>query len=465
MAMTDSASGTELSVDELGSQIVALAGRLAAATCRWLLLVAQFDAREGCAVFGLASTARWLGYYCGLAHRTAVEHVRVARALAGLPELAAAMGAGRLSYSQVRAISRLAHNGEHQLIEDLIEAAVNGTAGQLETVVRGLRTVEDANGDGQRPPEYVSHSWSNEAQWRMHARLDPEHGAIVQSAIETIARADGVSQAAALVRMAEIALAAVADSEKPVRDLCGHERAAVVIHLTAADLPAADPVADAAPPRASAAPRSAERTDPMHHPGVADMRRPRQGARPYARVAGGPGLPDAVVKRLTCAGRIRTAVHDHDGTVLDLGRSHRVVGERLYRALLLRDQGCCTYPGCAHTRELQAHHVRHWLSGGPTNLANLVLLCAGHHHAHHDGEFRIQRLGRGRFRFLRADGRVLPDHVDPGTLIDHASPVEDEHADVAADAATTRWVGQRLDRHYAISVLAQRREQLVHPAG
>jgi hypothetical protein len=456
-----------LSVDELGSQIVALAGRLAAATCRWLLLVAQFDAREGCAVFGLASTARWLGHYCGLAHRTAVEHVRVARALAGFPELAAAMGAGRLSYSQVRAISRLAHVGEHQLIEDLIEAAVNGTAGQLEVLVRGLRTVEDANGDEQHPEEYVSHSWTSESQWRMHARLEPERGAIVQSAIETIARAESISQAAALVRMAEIALATVADTDKPVRGLRGEERAAVVIHLTAADLPAANPVAVGTPPGAQTEPRSAERTDRLSHAtsGIAEIRRSRESARPYAHIAGGPGLPDAVVKRLTCAGRVRTAVHDQDGTVLDLGRSHRVVTERLYRALLLRDEGRCAYPGCASTRGLQAHHVRHWLNGGPTNLANMVLLCAGHHRAHHDGKFRIQRLGRGRFRFLRADGRVLPDHVDPGQLIDDATPIEHKHADVAADAATTRWMGQRLDRHYAISVLAQRREQLADPAG
>jgi len=213
LRVVDSARPTEaLSVDELGSQIVALAARLAAATCRWLL-VARFDACEGCAAFGLASTARWLGHYCGLAHRTAVEHVRVARALAGFPELAAAMGAGRLSYSQVRAISRLAHDGEHRLVEDLIEAAGHGTAGHLETLVRGLRTVEDTNSDEQQRQEYVSHSWSSEAQWRIHARLDPEHGAIVQSAVETIARAEGISQAAALVRMAEIALATVADTE------------------------------------------------------------------------------------------------------------------------------------------------------------------------------------------------------------------------------------------------------------
>ncbi|HXS85513.1 MAG TPA: DUF222 domain-containing protein [Mycobacterium sp.] len=445
LRVVDSARPTEaLSVDELGSQIVALAGRLAAATCRWLLLVARLDACEGCAAFGLASTARWLGHYCGLAHRTAVEHVRVARALAGFPELAAAMGAGRLSYSQVRAISRLAHDGEHRLVEDLIEAAGHGTAGHLETLVRGLRTVEDTNSDEQQRQEYVSHSWSSEAQWRIHARLDPEHGAIVQSAVETIARAEGISQAAALVRMAEIALATVADTEKPIRGLRGDERAAVVIHLTAADLPA-DTCADGAPPHTSQ-PRSAERTTDGP-------------PRPYAHIVGGPGLPDSVVQRLTCAGRIRTARQKQDGTVLDLGRSHRVVSERLYRALLLRDDGCCTYPGCANTRDLEAHHVRHWLYGGPTNLANLVLLCAGHHRAHHDGEFRIQPLGRCRFRFRRADGRVLPHHVDPGQLTQDPTPVENEHADIPADAATTRWIGDRLDRHYAISVLAQHRKQ------
>ena len=171
-----------------------------------------------------------------------------------------------------------------------------------------------------------------------------------------------------------------------------------------------------------------------------------------------------MVQRLTCAGRIRTAVHDRDGTVLDLGRSHRVVSDRLYRALLLRDEGCCTYPGCANTRDLHAHHVWHWLHGGPTNLTNLVLLCAGHHRAQHDGEFRIQRLGRGRFRFRRADGRLLPDHVDPAQFSDTPTPVEDDYADIAADAATTRWIGDRLDRHYAISALAQHRKQPAHRA-
>jgi hypothetical protein len=65
-------------------------------------------------------------------------------------------------------------------------------------------------------------------------------------------------------------------------------------------------------------------------------------------MADGPGSPDAVVQRLTCAGRIRIAVHDRDGTVLDLGRSHRLVSDRLYLALIAEDADVFRKRGDAH---------------------------------------------------------------------------------------------------------------------
>jgi len=270
-----------------------------------LLLVADFDARDGCARFGLTSTAAWLSHACGLSRRTAVEHVRVARGLAAFPTLVQAMSAGRLSYSHVRAITRLAQPGEEQLVTDLIDVAEHGTVGQVETMVRGLRTVQN-NSSGLAPDEYVSHSWTPESQWRLAARLDPEHGALVQSAVETIARTEGISSPEALVRMAEIALAATAattDGSTP--HLRGDERAAVIIHLDAAALPA----------------------EPTN--GGADTARSAERDRPYARIADGPGLPDRVIKRLLCSGRIRTAIHDHGATVRDLGRQQpRELGHR-----------------------------------------------------------------------------------------------------------------------------------------
>src|SRR4051794_1319009 len=107
MPVSIPAPAPKVAATELGERIIGLAGRVAAATCRWLLLVAEFDAGDAAGWWGFPSTARWLQHYCGLSGRTAREHVRVARALAGHEWLCIEMAAGRLSYSQVRVISRV----------------------------------------------------------------------------------------------------------------------------------------------------------------------------------------------------------------------------------------------------------------------------------------------------------------------------------------------------------------------
>ncbi|SDI98105.1 HNH endonuclease [Frankineae bacterium MT45] len=433
-------------IEDLSSQIIGLAGRLAAATCRWLLLIADFDEKGGAGHYGLGSTARWVSHYCGLSRRTAVEHVRVARALARFPELAAGMAAGRLSYSHVRAISRLARDDEPALVSELITVAEYGTVGQLETMVRGLRTVDLNELPRRETPEAsLSRRYDDHSQWRLAAHLPPEDGAIIQSALERLAREDGISEAQALVRMAEIVVAALNDGQPAPRTLRGEERAAVVIHLDAAAIPP-----EAAKPDAT----TSDATTSNARTSDATTRAPV----PYARIQGGPGLPDRVVRRLVCAGRVRLAVHGPDGNVQDLGRSHRMVSDRQFRMLLLRDGGCA-HPGCGSKSGLEAHHVRHWVDGGATDLANLVLLCRAHHHAHHDQEFAIQALGGGHFAFIRDGDRALPASVDPSAFIDTVTAVEAEHADVAATAAQTRWGGERLDRHWAIAVLADRRRR------
>jgi hypothetical protein len=93
----------------------------------------------------------------------------------------------------------------------------------------------------------------------------------------------------------------------------------------------------------------------------------------------------------------------------------------------------------------------------PSTSANLLLLCERHHVAHHAGQFEIFTRGVGRFRFVSSDGRDLSASIR-GSAGRDTSPLEDDHAHVAADAATSRWDGQRLGRRYAISVLAQRRQ-------
>src|SRR5687767_1465520 len=93
-----------LTTSELADGICLRAGRIAAAQAELLVWIAEFDRREGWAGPGLLSCAHWLCWRIGLSPNAAREQVRVARRLEELPEVAAAFSAGRMSYSQARAI-------------------------------------------------------------------------------------------------------------------------------------------------------------------------------------------------------------------------------------------------------------------------------------------------------------------------------------------------------------------------
>jgi hypothetical protein len=101
----------------------------------------------------------------------------------------------------------------------------------------------------------------------------------------------------------------------------------------------------------------------------------------------GPLLSDAERRYLMCDATCEVWLERH-GEVIGSGRSTRVINRRLRRALEHRDR-TCVVPGCGATRGLHAHHLRHWEDGGPTELANLVLLCPYHHRLHHRGMITI----------------------------------------------------------------------------
>ena len=81
---------------------------------------------------------------------------------------------------------------------------------------------------------------------------------------------------------------------------------------------------------------------------------------------------------------------------LEVGRASRVVQAAQRTALAVRDGGC-VFPGCDRPLAwCEAHHLRHWLHGGPTDLANLALLCRAHHRAVHEGGWRLHRHPDGQ---------------------------------------------------------------------
>jgi hypothetical protein len=83
---------------------------------------------------------------------------------------------------------------------------------------------------------------------------------------------------------------------------------------------------------------------------------------------------------------------------LELGRTTRTVAPAQRNALVVRDGGCA-FPGCDRPQGwCEAHHLRHWAHGGPTDLANLALLCWAHHRAVHEGGWQLQRDPDGRLQ-------------------------------------------------------------------
>ncbi len=96
---------------------------------------------------------------------------------------------------------------------------------------------------------------------------------------------------------------------------------------------------------------------------------------------------------------------------LDLGRQRRLISPGLRRALYLRDRGCA-FPGCHRPpRHCQGHHIRHWADGGPTDLGNLVLMCAHHHRLLHRSGWQVR---------IAADG--LPEFLPPVFLDKRRKP-------------------------------------------
>src|SRR4051794_20941915 len=229
------------SIGPLAREIVSLAADIESAMCRWLVLVGEFDAREGWAADGCVSCAQWIAWKCGLGGEAARERVRIARRLRELPATRAAFSRSELTYSKVRAITRI-ENIEHE--PEIVEIAQNATASQLETIVGGYNGCVRRERNAKESHERRFFDWcvEEDGSYVFRGRLPAEQGAIVARAVETVREecARGVSAetpepdvwkplgartADALVEVADAALTATAASSS------GGDRFQVVVHV------------------------------------------------------------------------------------------------------------------------------------------------------------------------------------------------------------------------------------------
>lgn len=384
------------SVDRLARQIAELARSIDKLTHTWLARIREFDACEGWAHTGCISMVAWLAWWTGSSHKAASEHVRVARALANLPLIDDAFASGQLSYSKVRALTRIATPEQQQ---SLLDVAKSATANQLDKIVGGLRRVQSyaSSGDGAtaRPPRrYIHFTPTDDGMVRISGQLGPEDAAILRAAMRA---ADAPAPAPAKSP-------AESPAESPAGDQ--YERAG-----------------DDASALVSVARGYLERTPATRGSGfeLIMVTTPDQLAHGQEGVGGflrdGTPVPLSVAQMLACDAH-RVDVRAGESGQLDVGRSRRTIPTAIARALALRD-GVCRVPGCGRAQHLHAHHVRAWAAGGETGVDNLVLLCPGHHWAVHEGRLRIA-VEAGKLEFRNAHGLTLhgaPHHaIAPDTL-------------------------------------------------
>ena len=409
--------------DPVGDEIAELCAHIDAGQYRLLTLLRRFDEEERWG--GWRSCAHWLNWRAGISLGAARERLRVARCLADLPLTSAEMEKGRLSWSKVRALTRMA-TAENEA--QLVEFALHHTASQVERLVQAWKSAEAASAEFEGGPSEMAARrrltvrLTGDGMYEVRGLLLPEVGALLMKTLDAV-------------------------GDELYRQEQAMEREA--------DTPAPPP---------GLRPTPSER----RHDALGAWLEDRAEAKVQLvvhTVAGGSEIlateegshvPAGTSRRLACDAETVEVKRGPDGSVLDVGRRQRTVGWRLRKALDVRD-GSCRFPGCG-SRYTQAHHAIPWSEGGETKLDNLILLCRFHHKAVHEGGWRVE-MGRGGARFRDPTGRVVPA-VPPAN--------EDVRAPRTADAglrnwhrqegidpwtATSLWQGDPLDLDWALWVL------------
>jgi hypothetical protein len=391
-------------LSELAREITHGAVRLSAATGAWLMLVAEFDERGGWAGAGIRSCAHWLSWQCGLGMVAAREHVRVARALHVLPLTRAAFIEGRISYAKARALTRVA---EPATEAGLLEFALTATASQMERTLREVRRSDRVDQSTVAERRQFDHWWDDDGMLVLRARLSPEEGADLLTAVQARAERDARRERAEAARVAtQHDLTAVDQDiarryEEPDGRLAAEQSTAR--HCAA--------LASLARESAHAGRRAGDppRREVVVHADVAVLADDTAAGKAY--IEGGPALSPSTVRRMLCEATVITML-EKGREPMAVGRRRRRVTPAQRRALLRRDGGCAR-PGCPENRieRLHAHHMRHWLFGGRTDLENLVLLCDADHGLAHDLDLVMTRRD-GELVVLDTGGRRVWGRAD-----------------------------------------------------
>lgn len=381
--------------ERLGKRIAELNAYLTVTQALFLELLREFDVELYWEAQGFKSCAHWLNCKCGLGMNAARERLRIAHALGKVSKIRAAFAEGRVSFSKVRAMTRIATPDNEDL---LLNIAHCGTAYDVERFVSEYRRVEKLQQPGAAQAIYdrreLDYYRDEDGCLMIKARLPADKGELVLRALEhamdsTSEDMDSAGESPTTrepiaARRAD-ALCGVAESylNHPENKGSTADRYQVVMHVHA----------DAAP--------------------AASM--------PAAQIENGPHVSAETSERVTCDCSTTALVEDKHGQPLNIGRRSRTIPPPMRRALIARDGGC-RFPGCTSHRYCDGHHIQHWQHGGETSLDNLVLLCRHHHQLVHEGGFDCVKSETGEIYFVDRRRERLAEFEPPTTRSIAASP-------------------------------------------
>lgn len=418
--------------ERLGEQITELCSFLYAAEARLLRLIREFDEKECYAEQGFCSCAHWLNFKCGIGMNAAREKVRVAKALADLPKIEASLATGELSYSKVRAMTRIADASNEDY---LLMIAKHGTAHHVEKLVskyRSAKRVQDAAvADEQYRDRELSHYYDHDGCLVIKARMPAEQGALIVKALEMAMEkdfvGDGESKDEPIAARRADALANIAETYMNNDESSGStaDRYQVVVHVTA---------------------EKSDRTD------CSDV------TAEISQIEDGPHVTAETSRRICCDSTVIRLKEDENGEPFSIGRRSRSIPPALRRALRIRDGGC-RFPGCTHTRFVDGHHIVHWADNGETRLDNLILLCRHHHHLVHEGGFTCEKSKDGEIYFRDQRQRPLPTFSElprVASETDLQRWLDNDFFEGTADndGCDAKWhAGEQMDWQMAVSAL------------
>jgi hypothetical protein len=478
----------ETSLEDVERDLLLWAGRVAAGEAELLRLIGEWDAREGWGAAGALSCAQWLSWKLGLSPGASREKVRVARSLRSLPLAAARMAAGGLTYSQARAITRVATADDEQTWLDL---AALTTAVQLEKAVRGVQRARQPAKDAVADPEElafrdrVRQRWDDAGNLQLTLVISAAQAPAVVAALErsqAAVQADRDTQIAAVAAGLAVAQDVPAGTpEGPPEEYYYAEPDYPGMRFLGW-LPSEKP--DWLQDKIKAWHVEKDRLQAKARAWADHQQRIEQAAHAAGAITAKATLADGLIRLLTgdhndrvkltllidpMSGWTRTSkdellppvitqqltqgqlprirpIRPDDLLRHDQGRTSRLVTPALRALLGQLDGEHCRFPGCTRSRKLQAHHVRFWRNGGRTDLANLCLVCSRHHTVIHEQGFSLE-LQPDRTLTVAKDGARQQHRPAP--------PWQPKEQLPATGLQASQWNGDRLDLHHLAWVLSQ----------